>query len=286
MEIVKLIIEVKKMTEALHLLIEALQTNFILKAILVGVLVAISSSLLGVFLVLKKYSMIGDGLAHVSFGAIAIAVFLGLTPLYVSIPLVTASSILILKLNEKAGINGDAAIGLVSSFSVALGYLIASSTSGFSVNLSSYLFGSILLVSNTEVILAIILSIVVTFTVLFLYNSFFALTYDEEFASVSGLKTKTLNYTLSILTSLTIVLGIKVVGTMLISSLIIFPTVTALYVAKSFKKTIIFSLIISVSCVILGILLSIMINTPTGATIVVLNGIFFMIFYLIKKLSR
>ena len=274
------------MTEALHLLIEALQTNFILKAILVGVLVAISSSLLGVFLVLKKYSMIGDGLAHVSFGAIAIAVFLGLTPLYVSIPLVTASSILILKLNEKAGINGDAAIGLVSSFSVALGYLIASSTSGFSVNLSSYLFGSILLVSNTEVILAIILSIVVTFTVLFLYNSFFALTYDEEFASVSGLKTKTLNYTLSILTSLTIVLGIKVVGTMLISSLIIFPTVTALYVAKSFKKTIIFSLIISVSCVILGILLSIMINTPTGATIVVLNGIFFMIFYLIKKLSR
>jgi zinc transport system permease protein len=141
-------------------------------------------------------------------------------------------------------------------------------------------------VSNTEVILAIILSIVVTFTVLFLYNSFFALTYDEEFASVSGLKTKTLNYTLSILTSLTIVLGIKVVGTMLISSLIIFPTVTALYVAKSFKKTIIFSLIISVSCVILGILLSIMINTPTGATIVVLNGIFFMIFYLIKKLSR
>jgi zinc transport system permease protein len=286
MEIEKLIIEVKKMTEALHLLIEALQTNFILKAILVGVLVAISSSLLGVFLVLKKYSMIGDGLAHVSFGAIAIAVFLGLTPLYVSIPLVTASSILILKLNEKAGINGDAAIGLVSSFSVALGYLIASSTSGFSVNLSSYLFGSILLVSNTEVILAIILSIVVTFTVLFLYNSFFALTYDEEFASVSGLKTKTLNYTLSILTSLTIVLGIKVVGTMLISSLIIFPTVTALYVAKSFKKTIIFSLIISVSCVILGILLSIMINTPTGATIVVLNGIFFMIFYLIKKLSR
>ena len=286
MEIEKLIIEVKKMTEALHLLIEALQTNFILKAILVGVLVAISSSLLGVFLVLKKYSMIGDGLAHVSFGAIAIAVFLGLTPLYVSIPLVTASSILILKLNEKAGINGDAAIGLVSSFSVALGYLIASSTSGFSVNLSSYLFGSILLVSNTEVILAIILSIVVTFTVLFLYNSFFALTYDEEFASVSGLKTKTLNYTLSILTSLTIVLGIKVVGTMLISSLIIFPTVTALYVAKSFKKTIIFSLIISVSCVILGILLSIIINTPTGATIVVLNGIFFMIFYLIKKLSR
>ncbi|HEY8364467.1 MAG TPA: metal ABC transporter permease [Haloplasmataceae bacterium] len=274
------------MKEIISLLIEALTTSFVLKALLVGILVAISSSFLGTFLVLKKYSLIGDGLAHVSFGAIAIALLLGFTPLYVSIPLVTIASILILKLNEKTEISGDAAIGLVGSFSIALGYIIASSTSGFAVNLSSYLFGSILLVTNTEVILAIILTVIVSTAILLLYNSLFALTYDEEFAQVLGLKTKYLNYLISILTSLTVVLGINVVGTMLISSLLIFPTVTALQLANSFKKTIIISLIVSILSIILGILLSIVLNTPTGATIVVLNGIFFLIFYLRKKLAH
>lgn len=273
------------MNEIINLLIEALTTGFVLKAILVGILVAISASFLGIFLVLKKYSMIGEGLAHVSFGTIAIALFLGLTPLYVSIPLVIIASILILKLNEKTEIHSDAAIGLVASFSVALGYIIASSTSGFTVNLSSYLFGSILLVTNTEVYLAIILTLIVCSTIIYFYNSFFALTYDEEFAQVLGLKTKLLNYILSILTSLTIVLGINVVGTMLISSLIIFPTVTALQIAKSFKRTIIISLIVSISSIILGIISSIILNTPTGATIVVLNSIFFGLFYLKKQFT-
>lgn len=270
--------------DTINLLIEALTTSFVLKAILVGILVAINASLLGIFLVLKKHSMIGEGLAHVSFATIAIALFLGITPLYVSLPLVTIASILILKLTEKTHIHADSAIGLVASFSVALGYIIASTTSGFSINLSSYLFGSILLVTNTEVYLALILTIIVTATVLYFYHSFFALTYDEEYAEVLGLKTKFLNYLLSILTSFTIVLGINVVGTMLISSLIIFPTVTALQIAKSFKTTIIISLIVSISSIFLGIILSIIINTPTGATIVVLNGILFTLFYLKKKL--
>ncbi|QVK18696.1 metal ABC transporter permease [Mycoplasmatota bacterium] len=273
------------MNETIQLLLEAITSTFILKALLVGILVAISSSFLGIFLVLKKYSMIGDGLAHVSFATIAIALFLGITPLYVSIPLVILASILILKLNEKAEIHGDAAIGLVASFSVALGYLIASYSSGFNVNLSSYLFGSILLVTNLDVILSIILSIVVTITVLFLYNSLFALTYDEEFSKVLGLNTKRLNYIISILTSLTIVLGIRVVGTMLISSLIIFPTVTALQVSKGFKSTIKISLIVSILSIIIGVLLSIIINSPTGSTIVVVNGFFFIAFYLKKKLG-
>lgn len=273
------------MMETIQFLIEIITAEFILKALLVGVLVAVSSSFLGIFLVLKKYSMIGDGLAHVSFGTIAIALVLGMTPIFVSIPLVTISSILILKLNEKAEINGDAAIGLVASTAVAFGYLIASYTSGFTVNLSSYLFGSILFVTNFDVIMAIILSIVVVTTVLFLYNSLFALTYDEEFSKVLGLNTKFLNYFISVLTSLTIVLGIRVVGTMLISSLIIFPTVTALQISKGFKSTIQISLIVSILSVLIGVIGSIIINAPTGATIVIVNTSFFTLFYLRKKLG-
>jgi len=261
-------------------------SSFILKALLVGSLVAVSSSFLGIFLVLKKYSMIGDGLAHVSFGTIALAIILGWTPLLVSIPLVTIASILILKLNEKAEIHGDAAIGLVATFSVAAGYILASSTSGFTVNLSSYLFGSILFITPLDVILSIILTIVVVITVLFLYNSLFALTYDEEFSKVLGLNTNQLNYIISILTSLTIVLGIRVVGTMLISSLIIFPTVIALQVSKGFKSTIKISLIVSILSVVMGILFSVIIDTPPGATIVVVNGFVFICFYIKKRLSQ
>ncbi|NLC95529.1 MAG: metal ABC transporter permease [Bacilli bacterium] len=272
------------MHDIFETLIEALSSSFIHKAIFVGILVAISSSLLGIFLVLRKFSFIGDGLAHVSFGTIALALFLGITPIYVSVPLVILSSFLVLKLNEKADVHGDAAIGLVSSFSVALGYIIASSTSGFTVNLSNYLFGDILLVSNVDVYLSLILSIIVILTVLYFYHDFFALTYDEDFAQVLGLKTKRLNYILSILTSLTVVLGIRVVGTMLISSLIIFPTVISLQIARSFKKTIIYSLIISIISIVLGILLAIILNTPPGATIVVINGIIFVFVYLFKVL--
>ncbi len=273
------------MNDTLSLIIDVITSTFILKALLVGILVAVSSSFLGIFLVLKKYSMIGDGLAHVSFATIAIALVLGMAPLLVSIPLVILASFLILKLNEKAEIHGDAAIGLVASFSVAFGYLIASYTNGFTVDLSSYLFGSILLITNLDVYLSIALSVVVISTVLYLYNNLFALTYDEEFSKVLGINTNILNYIISILTSITVVLGIRVVGTMLISSLIIFPTVTALQVSKGFKSTIKYASIVSILSVIIGVILSIIINSPSGATIVVINGIFFILFYSKKKLN-
>ncbi len=237
---------------------------------------------LGIFLVLKKQSMIGDGLAHVSFATIAIALFLNKSPLVVSIPLTILSSFLILKLNEKAGLHGDAAIGLVSSFAVALGVLISSMAKGFNVDLFSYLFGSILVISKLDVVLSIILSILVILLILVFYNNLFAITYDEEFAAVIGLKPKYMNYLISILTSITVVLGIRVVGTMLISSMIIFPTVTALLVSKGFKDTIFISSIVSVLSVILGTFLSYMFNFPTGATIVIINSIFFIIFFYSK----
>lgn len=274
------------MENVISLIIESLQYDFILKALLVGSLIAICCSCLGIFLVLRKFSMIGDGLAHVSFATVAISLLLSFHPLVLSIPLVIIASFLIIKLNEKADVHGDAAIGLISSFSVAVGVLISSISTGFNIDLFSYLFGSILVISNLDVILSVILSIVVIFMILFFYNNLFAITYDEEFASIMGLKTKNMNYLISILTSITIVLGIRVVGTMLISSMIIFPTVTALQVAKGFKSTILISSIISVICVIIGIFLSYIFNLPTGATIVILNSIFFIFIFSFKKANH
>jgi ABC-type Mn2+/Zn2+ transport system permease subunit len=265
---------------------EALQYDFILKALLVGSLISICCSFLGVFLVLKKLSLIGDGLAHVSFATIAIALFLSMSPLLVSIPLVILASFLILKINEKAQVHGDAAIGLVSSLAVAIGVLISSLGKGFNVDLFSYLFGSILVIGDLDVWFSIILSIVVILTILVFFNKLFAITYDEEFSRVIGINTKALNYLLSILTSITIVLGIRVVGTLLISSLIIFPTVTALQVSKGFKATILISSIVSVSCVLIGVLASFVLNFPAGATIVLLNAVCFATFFSFRKIQH
>jgi zinc transport system permease protein len=273
------------MVNVISLIVEAVQYDFILKALLVGSLIAVCCSFLGIFLVLKKYSLIGDGLAHVSFATVALALLLAASPLLVSIPLVILSSFVIMKLNEKADLHGDAAIGLVSSFAVAAGVLISSVAQGFNVDLFSYLFGSILVIGNLDVIMSVILSAVVILLIIFFYNDLFAITYDEEFAGVIGLNTRAMNYLISILTSITIVLGIRVVGTMLISSMVIFPTVTALQVAKSFKSTILISTVVSVSCVISGVFLSFVLNLPTGATIVMLNAVCFAVFFSLKKLN-
>lgn len=264
----------------IELLFRALSYTFMQRALLVGILIAISSSFLGIFLVLRRYSMIGDGLAHVSFATVALALLLNQSPLVVSIPIVIGASFLILKLSEENRIGGDAAIGLVSSFSVALGVFISSLAKGFNVDLFSYLFGSILVIGKTDVYFSIVLSIVVLSTVIYYYHDLFALTFDEEYASVMGKNTKKLNQLISILTSITIVLGIRVVGTMLISSLIIFPTVTALQVSKSFKSTIIYAVSVSIVSVVIGIFASFLFDLPTGASIVLINGFFFAIFTL------
>lgn len=264
---------------------EAVQYDFILKALLVGSLIAICCSLLGVFLVLKKFSLIGDGLAHVSFASVAIALLFSASPLLVSIPMAILASFIILKLNEKADLHGDAAIGLVSSFAIAAGVLIASLANGFNVDLMSYLFGSILVISDADVIISIILSTVVILLVFLFYNNLFAITYDEEFARVIGLNTRFMNYLIAVLTSITIAIGIRIVGTMLISSLIVFPTVTALQISKGFKGTMLISAIVSVLCVIFGVFISYLFSLPTGAAIVMLNAVIFIVFFCIKRLN-
>lgn len=266
-----------------ELIYEALSFGFMQRAIVVGILIALCSAMLGIFLVLKKFSMIGDGLAHVSFATVAIALLLNTSPLYVSIPVVVIASLFILRLNEKAAIHGDAAIGLVSSFSVALGIMIASISSGFNVDLFSFLFGSILVISKTDVMLSVGLAIVVITTILFFYNDLFAITHDEAFASVMGINTKRMNSVIAVLTGITIVLGIRVVGTMLISSMIIFPSVTALQVSKSFKSTIVIAAFVSIFSVMIGVIGSYALNLPSGASIVMVNAIVFLLAFLVKR---
>lgn len=259
---------------------------FVIRALIVGIAVAISSSSLGSFLVLKKYSMIGDGLAHVSFMAIALALVLNQSILWISLPIVTLASMVIMRLNENANIHGDAAIGLISSFSIAVGTIIISMARGFNIDIDSYLFGSILLIQNADLILAVVVAILIATIVILFYPQLFMMTFDEEFARVNKIKTKWFNYLLAALTSITIIIGIRAVGTLLISSLIIFPTIIALQITRGFKATILTSVILSIAFIILGFIVSFAFDWPTGSTIVVINGIAFLTIYLTKNIRN
>lgn len=259
---------------------------FVIRALIVGIAVAISSSSLGSFLVLKKYSMIGDGLAHVSFMAIALALVLNQSILWISLPIVTLASMVIMRLNENANIHGDAAIGLISSFSIAVGTIIISMARGFNIDIDSYLFGSILLIQNADVILAVVVAILIATIVILFYPQLFMMTFDEEFARVNKIKTKWFNYLLAALTSITIIIGIRAVGTLLISSLIIFPTIIALQITRGFKATILTSVILSIAFIIIGFIVSFAFDWPTGSTIVVINGIAFLAIYLTKNIRN
>jgi zinc transport system permease protein len=262
---------------------ESLQYAFIQRALIAGSFMAIGCSFLGVFLVLRRFSLIGDGLAHVSFATVAIALLLHGQPMVVSIPLVALASLVILKLNKSAGVYGDAAIGLVSSFGLALGVIIASTAGGFNVDLFSYLFGNILSVSGFEVWMTAIISLLVALLIALFYHDLFAITFDEEYAQVSGIKVKRVNTILILLTSLIVVLGIKIVGTMLVSSLIILPAISALQITRSFLTTIALAGVFAVSSVIIGIFASYILSLPSGATIVMVNFCFFIAAFFYRR---
>lgn len=265
--------------------IELFQYSFIQRALLAGVFISVCCSLLGLFLVLRRFSLIGDGLAHVSFATIALGLVLNVYPLYVSIPLVMLASLFILKLTEKANIYGDAAIGMVAALGIAVGVILASVAGGFNVDLFGYLFGNILAISKTEVIMTIALSFIVIAIILLFYNDLFSITFDEDYAFVSGIRVKRINNLLILLTALTVVLGIKVVGTMLVSSLIIIPSVSALQLAKGFKSAIAIAVFFAVMSVVIGVFISFIANIPTGATIVVVNFIFFCFAFILGRLK-
>jgi zinc transport system permease protein len=260
---------------------------FLQRAILAGTLIAVLCSVLGVFLVLRRLSLIGDGLAHVTFGSVALALLFRFQSVYTSlaaIPCVLLASIGILKIAEKAKIYGDAAIGIVSSLGIALGILLASLAGGFNVDLFSYLFGNILSISRAELLVTACLFVVVLLTVAFFYNELFAITFDEELAETSGVRVERINAVLVLLTALTVVLAMKVVGIMLISALLILPAVSALQLARGFKTAILLSASLGVVSVVGGIFVSFFMNLPTGATIIIINFLLFVVSFLLRKL--
>ncbi len=260
-----------------------LSYGFIQRAFIAGVFVAIVCALLGTFLVLRNLSLIGDGLSHVSFGAIALGLFFGFYPIYIAIPVVVLASLLILKLTEKAKLYGDAAIGIVSSVGIASGVILASVSRGFNVDLFSYLFGNILSISQEDVFLSVFLSGVVVMVVILFYQDLFSLTFSQELAQVSGVKTNKISSFLVILTAITVVLSVRVVGIMLISSLLILPAVTSLQISRGFKMTLLLGALFAAVSVVLGIFISFIFNIPTGATIVLVNFGMFCLAYFVKK---
>ena len=262
----------------IDVLAEMFSYNFLVRAVVVGLLVSLCAALLGVSLVLKRYSMIGDGLSHVGFGALAIATAMNAAPLAVSIPIVVLSAFLLLRLSENSKIKGDAAIALFSTSALAIGVLVISMTTGMNTDVCNYLFGSILAMSKSDVTLSLILCAVVLVLFVLFYNKIFAVTFDETFARASGLHTGLYNMLIALLTALTIVLGMRMMGALLITSLIIFPALTSMRLCKRFRSVIICSAIISLVCFFAGVVISYLYATPTGASVVAMNMITFAVF--------
>lgn len=263
-----------------------LQFPFVRYALIVGVLIALCSSLLGVTLVLKRFSFIGDGLSHVAFGAMAIAAVLNLSN---SMPLVLVVTILcavlLLRTGQNAKIRGDAAVAMISVGALAIGYLLMnlfSTSSNLSGDVCSTLFGatSILTLSQTEVWLCVALSVVVVAVFVLFYHKIFAITFDESFARATGTRASLYNLLLAIIVAVIIVLAMNLVGSLLISALVIFPALSAMRVFKSFRAVTVCSAVLSVCCALLGILISILAGTPVGSTIVAVDIVAFAIFSL------
>lgn len=265
--------------------IEMLSYDFILRAFIVGAIITLCAALIGSSLVLRRQSMIGDGLSHVAFGAAAIATVLGFTPLEFSIPIVVIAAIIILSLSQNSKINGDAAIAVLSASALAIGTFLISINQGVNIDINAYLFGSILAINEHDLILCLILGIIIILVFLIFRRQIFAITFDENFARAIGVKVDLYNAILAILCSLVVVLGMRMLGALLISSLIIFPCLSALYLSKNFRQNTIISIIISVFCFIIGLTLSYMLNTPTGATIVIVNLIVLILCWLYHKIK-
>jgi zinc transport system permease protein len=267
-------------------IVEFLKYGFVQRALLAGCFIALLCSNLGVFLVLRRFSLIGDGLAHATFGSVAIALLLRMSPIYVSIPIVMVCALGILRLTERFRVYGDAAIGVVSSLGIAVGVLISSIAGGFNVDLFSYLFGSILSIGVSEVVISAVLSVVVLFVLSFFYHDLLSITFDEETAKASGVNAGRINSLFVLLTAVTVVLSMKVVGIMLISALLILPAVTALQLSKSFRSTMVIASLSAVTSVISGIVISFYADLPTGATIVMANFSFFILGLLYRWVTR
>ena len=256
------------------------------RAIIVGSAVALCSALLGVSLVLKRYSMIGDGLSHVGFGALSIAMAMNLAPLQVAVPVVVVAAFFLLRISQNSKIKGDAAIALISSTSIAIGVTVTSLTTGLNADINSYMFGSILAMSREDMCLSVVLSLVVLGMFVICYNKVFAVTFDESFAKATGVRVSAYNLLIAVLTAITIVLGMRMMGAMLISSLVIFPALTSMRVFKSFLGVVVSSGVVSVVCFFIGLILSYVYSIPAGASVVVVNLAMFGVFSVVQMVKQ
>lgn len=269
----------------LDTLAELVSYSFVQRALFVGILVSLCSSVLGVTLVLKRYSMIGDGLSHVGFGSLCVALVMNVAPLKVSVPVVILAAFFLLRLSENAKVKGDAAIAMISGTSIAVGVTATSLSGGLNNDVSGYMFGSIFAMSNSDVALSVGLSVAVLLLYTLFYNRIFAVTFDETFTRATGTGAGVFNTMIALLTAVTVVIGMRIMGTMLISSLIIFPPLTAMRFCKSFRGVVVASAIISVVCFTVGTAVSLAISTPPGASIVIVNAVAFALSSAVSRIA-
>lgn len=252
------------------ILAEMLSFDFISRALTVGILVSLCASLLGTSLVLKRYSMIGDGLSHVGYGALAAAAAFNLAPLQVAIPVVVAAAFFLLRLSQNSKIKGDALIAVISCSALSIGMIMVS-VFEVSIDVNSYMFGSILALQSEDLVLSVISSLFVIILYVLFYNKIFAVTFDESFSKATGIKTWIYNALIALLTAVVIVVGMRLMGALLISGLVIFPSLSAMRVCKSYRGVTLTSVLISVICFIVGLFITFYVPVPTGACIVVTN---------------
>lgn len=267
-------------------LMEMFRYPFMQRALGVGVLVSLSAALLGVILVLKHYSLIGHGLGEVGFASLSLASACNLPQMAVSVPMVGFGAVFIMWLSRKKKIGGDAAIGVISTASLSFGVIITSVTNGFNIDVSNYMFGSILALTEGDLLLSAILSIVVIALFILLFNRLFSVTYDEVNAQATGMNVDLFQLVIALLTAITVVLGMRMMGTMLISSLIIFPAMAARRIARSFRGMVATAAIISVLCFLIGLALSFLWNLPTGASVVACDLAALLIASILRKAMR
>lgn len=277
------------MSSTLGLIRMYLSHDFVVYALIVGVSIALCAAMVGVTLVLKRYSFIGDGLSHVAFGAMTIGTILHISSnLYITLPVTVLAAVILLRSNRNSKVMGDAKLAILSVVSLAFGYLLMnvfSTSANVSGDVCTTLFGStsILTLTSQDVVLCLTISVLVIISFIFLYNRLFAVTFDEEYTKATGTKTDTYNLIIAIIIAVIIVLGMNLVGSLLISALIIFPALSAMCVFGSFKSVTICSVIISIVAALTGMFISILGGTPVGATIVTVDAAMYLVFIIIGK---
>ena len=270
----------------LDMLAEIFSFTFMVRAIVVGLLVSLCAALLGVNLVLKRYAMIGTGLSNVGFAAMAIAGVFDLAPLPVSMPVVVATAFLLLRLNDNSKVRGDSAVAMISTSGLAIGVIVVAMTTGLTLHICNVMFGSIFAMARADMYVSVALSVAVLGLFVFFYKQLFAVTYDESFAKATGTRVEVYKSLLAILTAVTVVVGMRMMGALLISALTLFPALSAMQLCKRFLSVVITAAVIGVTCFFVGMIFSFALDLPPGASVVGVNLVVFGLLSIAAMIKR